>query len=63
MKNSEWMERCVLCESYETRGIHILESFLCHQCERAIVRLEPEDPAYKETIQKLRKIKASALLS
>ncbi|RSL28904.1 sigma factor G inhibitor Gin [Salibacterium salarium] len=63
MEKREWTESCVLCECYETRGIHILESFLCYRCEKAIVRLEPEDPEYLEAIKKLRKIKAATLLS
>ncbi|SDI11192.1 Inhibitor of sigma-G Gin [Alteribacillus persepolensis] len=56
-------ERCVLCDQEKKEGIHILEAFLCKECERELVKLEPEHPTYAEKIKKLRKLKSQRLLS
>lgn len=56
-------KHCIVCEKEKKEGIYVLHSFICHSCERKIVQLEPEDPAYKETVKKLRKLKMTRLLS
>ncbi|MFB4165078.1 sigma factor G inhibitor Gin [Alteribacillus sp. JSM 102045] len=62
-KDNEWSEPCILCEQEKKEGIHILEAFLCKECEREVVRMEPEDPAYADKIKKLRKIRSTTLFS
>lgn len=62
-KNKSWRESCILCERQKQHGIHILDSFLCKECEREIIHLEPENPAYEEKVKKLRKLKGHTLLS
>ncbi|MDA3128882.1 carnitine--CoA ligase [Aliibacillus thermotolerans] len=54
---------CIVCEKVKKEGIYVLHSFICLQCEQEIVQLEPEDPAYRETVKKLRKLNMSGLLS
>ncbi|WP_420830490.1 sigma factor G inhibitor Gin [Bacillus piscicola] len=63
VNEKKWVETCVLCEEEKQRGIHIIDNFLCRDCEQKLVNLPPEDPTYKEHIIKLRKLKASTLLS
>ncbi|WP_158738761.1 sigma factor G inhibitor Gin [Alteribacillus sp. YIM 98480] len=62
-KDKSWREACILCEREKQNGIHILDSFLCKECEREIIHLEPEHPAYEEKVKKLRKLKGQTLLS
>ncbi|SFF03095.1 sigma factor G inhibitor Gin [Alteribacillus iranensis] len=62
-ETENWSETCILCEEEKQKGIHIMQSFLCKECERHLVQLDPEHPKYKTYIVKLRKLKASTLYS
>ncbi|MFZ4454491.1 sigma factor G inhibitor Gin [Salibacterium aidingense] len=61
-EKKEGAESCILCERYENAGIHIMDSFICRNCEKELILLDTGDPKYNEAIKKLRKLKASKLL-
>lgn len=48
-------EFCLVCESYKGMGIHVYQSFICLECERAIVQTSTNDPKYQFFIQQLNK--------
>ncbi|HWO76076.1 MAG TPA: sigma factor G inhibitor Gin [Bacillus sp. (in: firmicutes)] len=58
MQNSgKIKELCIICEEEKEHGIHLYTSFLCCECEKQMLTLEPGDPFYQYFIEKMRKIK------
>lgn len=49
-------EDCVVCEQTKGMGIHLSRSFICEECERAIIVTDTSDPRYKFYLKQLRKI-------
>lgn len=40
-------EVCLICENTKKEGIHIMQSFICLECEREIVNTKTSDPKYQ----------------
>lgn len=59
-KSNEW---CIVCEEEKELGIHLNTSFLCCECEKTMLSVEPSDPLYRFFIKKLRKIKSIQIFS
>ncbi|MGY4691909.1 sigma factor G inhibitor Gin [Salibacterium sp. K-3] len=62
MEKETQTEFCTLCGRKESRGIHILDIFLCLDCEKELIQMEAEDPAYHHAVKTLSSSKASKLL-
>ncbi|AKP45429.1 MULTISPECIES: sigma factor G inhibitor Gin [Bacillus] len=56
-------EICIICENQKTEGIHILESFICTDCEKKMTSIETTHSDYSYYVQKLKKIKSSNVYS
>ncbi|MFT8322603.1 MAG: sigma factor G inhibitor Gin [Bacillus sp. (in: firmicutes)] len=52
-------EKCLVCESYKSRGIHLYLSFICSDCEQAIVHTKTSDMNYSFYINRLKEIRIS----
>lgn len=48
--------RCIICGKEAVEGLFIYESFVCHTCEREMVRTNVDDEKYGLFIRKLKKI-------
>ncbi|HLU23185.1 sigma factor G inhibitor Gin [Lederbergia graminis] len=57
------VERCIICEKTQKQGIHLYTSFICTDCERAMIATSTSDPAYKYYINQLKVIKETKILS
>jgi hypothetical protein len=56
-------EFCIICENKKTTGIHLLESFICMDCEKKITSIDTAHSDYSYYIEKLKKIKSSNVYS
>ncbi|MBE3568536.1 MAG: sigma factor G inhibitor Gin [Bacillales bacterium] len=56
-------EICIICENQKTTGIHLLESFICTDCEKKMTSIETKNSDYSYYVQKLKKIKLSNVYS
>jgi hypothetical protein len=64
MKNNrEIGELCIICEKKKTTGIHLLESFICSDCEKEMISISASHSDYSYYVQKLKKIKSSNVYS
>lgn len=50
------VQRCIVCEHINTRGITLCGQFICETCEREIVQTEVEAPKYPLFVKRLRRI-------
>lgn len=50
------MEKCIVCGEPSKQGIHLYTSFICIDCEKAMVSTSTNDPAYKFYIKQLKVI-------
>ncbi|HEY4553987.1 MAG TPA: sigma factor G inhibitor Gin [Bacillaceae bacterium] len=57
------METCIICGEAQQHGIHLYTSFICTDCERAMVKTSTKDPAYQVFIDKLKVIRETKILS
>ncbi|EHL79720.1 sigma factor G inhibitor Gin [Bacillus smithii] len=48
-------EICIICENQKTEGIHVLESFICTDCEKKMTSIETTHSDYSYYVQKLKK--------
>ncbi|SFQ21354.1 sigma factor G inhibitor Gin [Salibacterium halotolerans] len=62
MEKERQAESCTLCGRTESRGIHILDIFLCLDCEKELIQMEAEDTAYHRAVKTLSSSRASKLL-
>ncbi|WP_238535188.1 sigma factor G inhibitor Gin [Fictibacillus macauensis] len=46
----------MICEQYKETGIHIVQQYICLECEERIVGCEPTDPFYQHYLAQLRKL-------
>ncbi|MDG5789957.1 sigma factor G inhibitor Gin [Evansella sp. AB-P1] len=56
-KKQNSLQDCLICEEEKDRGIHLLNYFICVECEKDIVQSETEDRGYKLYLDRLRKVK------
>ncbi|MET3700036.1 inhibitor of sigma-G Gin protein [Bacillus oleivorans] len=61
--SGEIKELCMICEEEKNEGIHLYTSFLCNDCEKQMLTLEPGEPLYQYFIEKLRKMKGIQIYS
>jgi len=47
---------CLVCGEGKEQGIRIFSQFLCHECEREIVKTEVEDEQYGYYIERMKQI-------
>ncbi|WP_255294920.1 sigma factor G inhibitor Gin [Bacillus sp. AFS041924] len=50
------LTKCIVCEEKKEQGIHIIEAFVCEECEKKIVTTETDAPIYNSFVEKLRSI-------
>ncbi|MFD2706396.1 sigma factor G inhibitor Gin [Salibacterium lacus] len=62
MGHEKETKSCTLCRREESRGIYILDIFLCRDCEKELLQLEAEDPTYHQAVKTLSRSRASKLL-
>ncbi|MFJ7978601.1 sigma factor G inhibitor Gin [Peribacillus sp. JNUCC 23] len=60
-KNTE--ETCIVCDQVKDDGIHLYTSFICKQCELAMVETETDDPRYKYYLKRLKKVNTPEIYS
>ena len=52
---------CMICCEQKEAGIRILTQFLCHECEREIVKTDVEDERYDYYISRMKRIWLEAI--
>ncbi|KRG12824.1 sigma factor G inhibitor Gin [Lederbergia galactosidilytica] len=57
------MEKCIICEKPQKHGIHLYTSFICTDCEKAMVQTSTQDPDYQFYIKQLKVIKENKIYS
>lgn len=57
------VEKCIICEEMQKHGIHLYTSFICTDCEKAMITTSTSDPAYKYYINQLKVVKETKILS
>ncbi|WP_335872073.1 sigma factor G inhibitor Gin [Bacillus sp. 2205SS5-2] len=55
-KNHLYGETCIICSDEKTKGIHLYTSFICFDCERAMIHSETKDPDYSFYVHQLKKV-------
>ncbi len=50
-------KQCVICDQEKSEGIHLVEQFICEDCERQIVLTDPDDMYYHYYLKKMRKVR------
>lgn len=55
------VEKCSVCELKKNKGIHILNLYVCEDCEREIVVSDVSDEFYKYYLQKVKRINESLI--
>ncbi|KZE68087.1 carnitine--CoA ligase [Fictibacillus phosphorivorans] len=53
----QYGEICMVCEEQKDRGLHILQQFICQECEQKILTAKTNDEYYKHYLSQLRKLK------
>ncbi|MEK3888912.1 sigma factor G inhibitor Gin [Bacillus sp. FSL K6-3431] len=57
------MEKCIVCDEAQKHGIHLYTSFICTDCEKAMINTDPTDPTYKYFINQLKVVTESKIMS
>jgi hypothetical protein len=53
---------CIVCYEQKEAGIRIMTQFLCHECEREMVKTPVEDEKYLYYIDRMKRIWLEAIL-
>jgi hypothetical protein len=53
---------CLICKSGKDHGIHILGSFICHDCEKEMVRADVKDDCYSVYVERLKGLEAEMFI-
>ncbi|RKL65237.1 hypothetical protein CR203_21720 [Salipaludibacillus neizhouensis] len=56
-KEDVQLNDCLICYSAKERGIHVIGSFICEECERKMVQMNVEDQSYSLIVNRLGKIR------
>ncbi|MBU9721970.1 MULTISPECIES: sigma factor G inhibitor Gin [Bacillaceae] len=56
-KKQDSLQECLICEQERDNGIHLLNYFICKNCESDIVQSETKDQGYNLYVHRLRKVK------
>lgn len=57
------LQRCVICEEYEMKGIKLCRTFICEQCEYNMVHTDAREVKYRYYIEKLKNSSVETLYS
>jgi len=63
MRETNYLERCGICEEEHEQGIHLYNLFICTECEHNIVHTEPREEKYNYYLKKLKNMNQSTLYS
>ena len=50
------LSKCIICEEEKENGIHVIQAFICDECEKKIVNTETDAPVYNTFVEKLKSI-------
>lgn len=56
MNDERVTRKCIVCDEDKEKGIAIYGTFLCDQCERAIIKTDVKEPEYLLYVERLRHI-------
>lgn len=56
-------ERCIICEENKSEGIHLINEFICCECEQEIIQTETNEESYRYFVKKLKSITETKLYS
>ncbi|MFA9559762.1 sigma factor G inhibitor Gin [Evansella sp. AB-rgal1] len=60
-KKQDTLQDCLICEEKKDLGIHLLNYFICVECEHDIVKSDTSDQSYTYYLGRLRKVKQALL--
>ena len=49
-------ETCMICGREQTEGLHIVEEFICVDCERELVNTDVQDAKYPFFINRMKQV-------
>lgn len=52
---------CMVCGESKEFGIRIISQFLCHECEREIVKTDAQDEKYQYYVERMKQIWLEAI--
>lgn len=52
----ERIRSCSICDGNGTRGILLLEQWICTQCINELLEMDPSNPNYKHYMEKVKNI-------
>lgn len=61
VEKQEESKKCLICECEKSEGIHLLNYFICEQCEYDIVHTEVNEKGYRYYLDRLKKIRSERL--
>lgn len=56
-KTDDELKTCLICEESKRSGIHLLNYFICEECEFHIVHTETNDKGYRYYLERLKKVR------
>ncbi|MBU9713712.1 sigma factor G inhibitor Gin [Evansella tamaricis] len=56
-KKQDSLQECLICEEEKNKGIHLLNYFICENCETDIVKSDTGDQGYELYVNRLKKVK------
>ncbi|WP_449355824.1 sigma factor G inhibitor Gin [Virgibacillus natechei] len=63
MKQTNFFERCGICEEEKSKGIHLYTTFICSECEYNMIHTEPREEKYNYYLRKLKNVSKPKLYS
>jgi len=55
-KQDEKQEVCMICKRPQVEGLHIVEEFICLDCERELVQTDVQDEKYPFFINQMKQV-------
>ncbi|ADU28320.1 sigma factor G inhibitor Gin [Evansella cellulosilytica] len=62
-KKYESLKECLICEEEKGKGIHLLNYFICTECEHDIVTSDTDNSSYRYYLNRLKKVKEALMPS
>ncbi|WP_416148095.1 sigma factor G inhibitor Gin [Salipaludibacillus sp. HK11] len=59
LNENKTLKDCLICSSSSEEGIHLLDLFICSNCEGELVDVDVGDPQYSMYVRKLRRVRDS----
>lgn len=60
-KQQDSLQECLICELQKDQGIHLLNYFICKECECEIVSTETDNANYGYYLERLRKVREALI--